>query len=180
MALIIDILQQIDLSVLFIINMQLANPLLDLFFKLLHYASYPLVGLVVAYFAFKKETFILGLIIGVVIASTMVSAVLKESIHRERPYQALDVRQLVEEDNDRSFPSNHAQMGFAIASIAFYFRRRLGILMFAFAALVGLSRVYLGVHYPSDVIGGTLIGIILALMIVDVGTAVKKNRPTKN
>jgi len=65
---------------------------------------------------------------------------------------------------DPSFPSGHASRAFALAAfVGLRFRWRAGSAASAFAILVGLSRIYLGVHWPSDVLAGALLGVGLAL-----------------
>jgi undecaprenyl-diphosphatase len=57
-----------------------------------------------------------------------------------------------------SFPSGHTTVAFALASVLGWHNRTLGIIGYALAALVGISRLYLGVHYPSDVLAGAILG----------------------
>jgi undecaprenyl-diphosphatase len=62
-----------------------------------------------------------------------------------------------------SFPSSHAVNNFAIATMFAWYYRRWRYWFYAWAAVVALSRVFVGVHYPSDVAGGALIGTGVAL-----------------
>lgn len=67
---------------------------------------------------------------------------------------------------DPSFPSDHATAAFAIAFAIFYFSRRAGFVFLAAATAIALSRVFAGVHYPSDVLGGAVIGFASAAVVV--------------
>lgn len=169
----LSFLQQTDLSVLFFINQRLANPIFDFIFKSVHYLSYALLALLILYFVFKKDKTIVLLMIIAVIASSAAASVLKNAVARERPYQTLEIRQLVEEDDNRSFPSNHAQLSFILSAIVFPFRRRFGLVLFLLSTVMGIGRIYVGVHYPSDVLGGAVIGILLAILVL---TGAKYNR----
>ena len=92
-----------------------------------------------------------------------------------RPFAALkDVHLLVAEmDKSHSFPSGHATLAFMAAVIlAGYFRR--GYLFFLIAIAVCFSRVYVGVHYVSDVIAGALLGAAIGLILVFAGKKIYK------
>jgi undecaprenyl-diphosphatase len=95
------------------------------------------------------------------------SSFVKHVFDRVRPCHALpDVRLLVSCGSGWSFPSSHAVNNFAGAVVIASFFRRSGWGFLAFAAVVAFSRVYVGVHYPSDVIGGALLGAASGWMIV--------------
>lgn len=74
-----------------------------------------------------------------------------------------DVTVLVHHAPDASFPSEHATGTFAIATGVGVYRHRFGLLLLALAALVAFSRVYVGIHYPADVVGGAAIGVLVAI-----------------
>jgi undecaprenyl-diphosphatase len=70
---------------------------------------------------------------------------------------------------DPSFPSDHAAVAFAIAFGVLAFSRRAGLLFLATATLLGLSRVALGLHYPTDVLAGAVVGWVAALLTTGLG-----------
>lgn len=98
------------------------------------------------------------LVVTVAAMDQLSSHLLKETIQRLRPYEALqNVTQLVGSGGG-SFPSNHALNNAAAAVVLSAYYRKLTWLWVAIALLIGFSRVYVGVHYPSDVLGGFVIG----------------------
>jgi undecaprenyl-diphosphatase len=70
---------------------------------------------------------------------------------------------------DPSFPSDHAAAAFAIAFCVLAFSRRAGVGFLGAATLIGLSRIALGMHYPSDVLAGLLVGWAAAMVVVRLG-----------
>jgi membrane-associated phospholipid phosphatase len=71
---------------------------------------------------------------------------------------------------DPSFPSDHTAAAFAIAFAVFTFSRRAGAVFLAVATLIGLSRIALGMHYPSDVLAGLLVGLAAAVLVTRAGS----------
>jgi undecaprenyl-diphosphatase len=88
---------------------------------------------------------------------------------RPRPFDSHEVNLLFYQPWDSSFPSNPATFGFSVATAVWLSNRRLGALLLVLATLFGLSRIYCGVHYPSDVIAGALLGALSAYLVVKKG-----------
>jgi undecaprenyl-diphosphatase len=91
-----------------------------------------------------------------------ISGVLAHFFYRDRPFVTHTVQQLIDHAVNASFPSDHAIGAFVIATSIWLFRKREGTLWLVLAACIGFSRIWTGVHYPSDVLAGTLIGITSA------------------
>ena len=88
------------------------------------------------------------------------------AVGRLRPYVAHPhTHLLISRSQDPSFPSDHATAAFAIAMSVGLYDRRFGASLFALAAVLAVSRVYVGTHYPSDVVVGAFIGVAVALML---------------
>ena len=88
---------------------------------------------------------------------------LKPLIARVRPYDVVsDVNLLVERLHDFSFPSGHTLASVGAATALTLYHRRWGAAALVLAAAIGFSRLYLFVHYPTDVVAGALLGVVLA------------------
>lgn len=103
------------------------------------------------------------------------SQVIGHTWFRERPYVAHPAhlsRLLVPPSPDPSFPSDHATGAFALAVPFVLDRRtrRFGTLLLVIAAALGVSRVIVGTHYPSDVLGGALLGSAAAVLVMAVAS----------
>jgi undecaprenyl-diphosphatase len=108
--------------------------------------------------------FLVLAVVSVVVADAIGTHILKYSFLRPRPCIALaDVRLLVGCTSLPAFPSNHAVNASVLATLAMLAMPRLWLPAMAVALLVGYSRVYVGVHYPLDVIAGSILGIVVAL-----------------
>ena len=104
---------------------------------------------------------LLGLIIG--------NGILKNLIARTRPYDLANPvlpksRLLISPPTDYSFPSGHTLASFEAATALYKDHTVYGFLAFVLALLIAFSRIYLQVHYPSDVLGGAILGFLLGLL----------------
>jgi undecaprenyl-diphosphatase len=94
-----------------------------------------------------------------------VNQIILLSVHRVRPYDAGLTQLLIGPSSDPSFPSDHATAGFAIVlSYLIHGRGLRAFMLFIMAALVAASRVYVGTHYVSDILGGMLTALAAAIL----------------
>lgn len=101
----------------------------------------------------------------------MTNVVLKNGVRRVRPYVDLEsLTLLIRRPSEFSFPSGHASSSFAAGWTALrMLPGRLGVPALVLAVLIALSRLYVGVHYPTDVLAGAIVGVIaseLAMLLV--------------
>ena len=91
------------------------------------------------------------------------------ALPRPRPYLAHSVNLLISRSADTSFPSDHATLGFAVAVMIWQHNRRVGAWLLILALILAFSRVFVGAHYPSDVLGGAVLGALTSLLIGALG-----------
>lgn len=110
-------------------------------------------------------------LLALVIGELVTNVVLKNLVARLRPYEVIDgLRLIIKPQSDFSFPSGHSCASFASATVIYKMMpRKYGICAVVLAVLIALSRVYVGVHYPSDVLAGGLIGIFSGWAAVKAG-----------
>lgn len=111
----------------------------------------------------QKSVVLAVLAIG--LGSLIIVTVLNSFFGRPRPFDVLDTNLLFYKPTDPSFPSNSAVVAFALASSIFVADRKLGFLALSIAAFYGFLRVFVGVHFPSDVVVGAIIGVLSVAII---------------
>jgi undecaprenyl-diphosphatase len=164
----IDFLYSIDTTIFYFINHTLSNRLFDRFFPFITEVKHWYIAYIILWcIAFFKggrlgKIAAIGALLLITVSDQISSAVLKDLFGRARPCITLpDVHILAGCTGSGSFPSSHAVNNFAIAIFFTMLYPKLKGILFTVATLVALSRPYCGVHYPSDIVGGALIGLAI-------------------
>lgn len=122
------------------------------------------------FFTYGKNTRRAGImaLVSMAVCALIVNIILKNAVARIRPYEVLKgLTLLVERQRDYSFPSGHTSASFAAAWMYFkYLKKHLARAFLVMAALISLSRLYVGVHYPSDVLAGFLIASAVGFFLI--------------
>jgi undecaprenyl-diphosphatase len=124
-----------------------------------------LIGVVLA-LVWRRPWFLV-LLVAVDLAAAGLSLVLRQWIGRARPPLVYpEPPPLVPTPHTGSFPSGHSATAFACATVIAWASPRLAVPAFVLAALVAWSRVYVGVHWPLDVIGGSALGVLVSIALL--------------
>ena len=139
------------------------------------YLGYLLVCFLLAWlswdFLFRKEKWqrtikMIGLSLGAALFSRfIVVEIVRWLCFRPRPFVTEQVNQLLEHSASSSFPSGHAAFFFALSTIIYLYNKKAGWAFFAASFLIVLARVFVGIHYPLDILVGALIGIFFGWLI---------------
>lgn len=177
----LDFLVNIDITLFYFFNGTLSNSFFD---KLMPFITnhnhwillYTFVVVSLLWKGGKKGRIcVLLLFITIALSDQISSSLIKEAVGRIRPCHFLDdVNLLVPCGGGKSFPSSHAVNNFSAALVLSFFYREYKWIFFSIAALMAFSRVYVGVHYPFDVIVGAIIGLLIAFSIILIYKSIAK------
>ncbi|MDF2540813.1 MAG: phosphoesterase [Herbinix sp.] len=168
----LNFIQNIDQSILFYIQEHLKNPALDrvmVFVTTLGNAGFLWIVLALILLTRKKyQRCGMVLLLSLLLAKFIGDDVLKPLFGRLRPCnQFPEIPLLIKRIHSYSFPSGHTMQAFTAATVCFYYIRPLGIVVYGMASMMAYSRMYLFVHYPSDILGGIICGIFTAFFTIN-------------
>jgi undecaprenyl-diphosphatase len=190
-------LQTIDVKIFFLINNTLKNNFFDFIMPFItttknFYIIFLLIFLYLIIFGkFRGKVAAISIVVGVTISDLLCSKILKHLINRPRPFMIMDEVIKMVSAAGPSMPSSHAMNSFTVATMFLLFFKKngcneknwfikiiksywVGIIAYFFAFLSSYSRVYVGVHYPSDVLLGAILGIFLGIILYKIFKKVYK------
>lgn len=167
-----NIIQNIDNIILQFIQINMRSSIMDKVMPLITDLGngaviWMLIG--IAFLINKKyRRYGLMIIVALMLCFIIGNLSLKPLVARVRPFDAVPLLDelLIKPPTDFSFPSGHTMCSFASGVVIFYMNRRIGIFALIISCVIGFSRLYLYVHYPSDVFLGMIIGILLGSLSI--------------
>ena len=161
-------LAHLDTTLFVFFNVHLANPVFDVVMPFVTEKThwYPIWIAAIVFLLWKggrKGRWVVLIVLLAVASSDLsVNRILKPLFHRIRPCNVVEgAHLLLGKKSSFSFPSSHATNFFTMATVFGYFYRRYQWIFWFLAALVGYSRIAVGVHYPFDVLAGALWGMAI-------------------
>lgn len=150
---------------------KLRHPVLDKFFRVFtHIAEYGAMWTCIAIICFlfqRTRDLSYQLAMALIMCSIFGEWLMKLTIRRKRPFTYDDnVKIVIRKPRDFSHPSGHTSSCFAAATVFLFVDWRIALACYVFAAAIAFSRVYLFVHYPTDVIAGALWGVAFGVIAV--------------
>ncbi|MBE6048632.1 MAG: phosphatase PAP2 family protein [Clostridium sp.] len=166
-------LENIDTEILVFIHNNFTGPFMD---KLMTKVTFMgnagciwiVIGLILALSSrYRKYGF---MVIGSLIFCFVIGNLgLKPLVARARPYNFNEfITLLIDAPLDYSFPSGHTMTSFASACILYYMNKKVGVIAYALATTIAFSRLYLYVHYPSDVLVGLIISLFISKIVIKI------------
>ena len=172
----------INLELFNFINHSIQNPVFDCIMPVItHFGGFEFLGvlllIVLVYAHMKKKNTLKRIIFLSIVAllfSDIIAVVLKHLIHEPRPFATLsNLHLLISENDPFSFPSGHATSTVSVVTFLILNMKELtekyykviDIFLIIFAVLIAFSRIYVGVHYPFDVLAGIILGLFGAFVV---------------
>ena len=177
----IDTIVEIDKQIMVFLNKTISNPIFDFIMPIITNQNFLvffgliLIGYLASYGGKRGRITIAVLLIATGFSDAICFQIIKPWVGRIRPshefYDYINV--LVSKGGKYSFPSNHAANSFVFATVLSYFYDKNRTFLYILASSIAFSRVYVGVHYPLDIIFGSIIGYIISWIILSLWVIIK-------
>lgn len=137
-----------------------------IFIFLNSYSLWVFAGVLVICFFAKRRLFWFALL-ATLISRGLLKEVISFLYSRPRPFEGLEkVNLLIDTDHLRSsFPSGHASFLFAVAFSVYLFNKKFGVILILLAGIFSFLRIFAGVHYPSDILGGVIVAGVSVFLV---------------
>jgi len=132
------------------------------------YLAYILVAAFLGLFLYKsisrfdKIALFVTAAAGAILGRGVLVEIIRFFYHHPRPVVALPQIQPLIFESSYSFPSGHATLFFMLSAVIYHYNKKIGVIFFILSAFMGLARIAAGVHYPLDILGGAILGILIA------------------
>ena len=103
--------------------------------------------------------------LSVILSRGVITEAIRFLYYHPRPFAVLEIEPLINHATSGSFPSGRSAAFFALAFVLLFFNKKWGWRFLGTALIMGLARIFVGVHWPSDILGGAIIGLISVLLI---------------
>ena len=166
----IEILKKIDNTIFRWINVKFRNKTFDKIMPIITSAgNLGIVWIIISVLLMTKQDYrVLGqmILMALIITTILGEGIIKHIVRRSRPFQDKEEKLLINKPITYSFPSGHTASSFAALAVFLQMNGKLGLIVSPIATLIAFSRVYLKVHYPTDVIFGMLLGFTCGITVV--------------
>ena len=171
----------IDKSIMIFLNKDISNPVFDLIMPVITSKDFlTVIGLILIFYLLffggkRGKIAFLILLFSAGMSDAICAQIIKPWVGRVRPsHEFIDyINLLVSKGGKWSFPSNHAANSFAFATVLSYFFGQKKVMLYTLASIIAFSRVYVGVHYPLDIICGAIVGYILSWFVLSIWVIIK-------
>ena len=176
-----EVIQNLDYTILNAIQHSLRCKFLDSFTIILSYVTtsgiiWVVLGVTMLFFSKLRR---LGIILIITLAFVFLTGdiLLKHLVNRPRPFVMYnDIVPLIKAPSSASFPSTHICLDIAATTVLLKKKKKFGFIALALTACIAFSRLYLCVHFPTDILAGLLLGILCALIVLRLDKQVNLRR----
>ena len=172
---------ELDKAVMIFLNKSITNSLFDFIMPVITSKDFlTVIGLILIFYLLffggkRGKIAFLILLFSAGMSDAICAQIIKPWVGRVRPsHEFIDyINLLVSKGGKWSFPSNHAANSFAFATVLSYFFEQKKVMLYTLASIIAFSRVYVGVHYPLDIICGAIVGYILSWFVLSIWVIIK-------